>query len=108
MVEILIPGLYLSAGIMAYATIQHLSIARQPPYDLTQLLFGGMCMVAVLFAIFQAKMLQSFDIAEFIVVLKIILTFGLLFYVLFIWFISLHTGSRPRYLLEGLSLFLIR
>ncbi len=90
----LIPGLYLLTGFMAYAMFLHLTSVLYPPRDKLQMLFGVMCLCVMLFAFFQAKALQTTNAAEFIKALKWSITSALLLILLFPWFIALHTGRR--------------
>ena len=103
MYQIEIPSLYLLAGIMVYATIHHLTIALKSPRNYMQMLFSGICMCAVLIAIFHSRSLQATNFSEFIRALKETLAAGMVFYPLFIWFIALRTGIRPRFLLAALT-----
>ena len=103
MYEIEIPSLYLLAGIMVYATIHHLSIALKPPRNYMQMLFAGICLCAVQVAIFHSQSLQATNVIDFVRALKGTLAAGVLFYILFIWFIALRTGIRPRFLLVALT-----
>jgi len=101
--EIVIPSLYLLAGIMVYATIHHLTITLKPPRNYIQLLFAGICLCTVLVAIFLSRTLQATNNADFVRALKEILASGMLFYSLFIWFIALRTGIKPRSFLVALT-----
>ncbi|MGA7193451.1 MAG: hypothetical protein WBW94_07440, partial [Anaerolineales bacterium] len=103
MYQIEIPSLYLLAGIMVYATIHHLTIALKTPRNYMQMLFSGICMCAVLLAIFHSRSLQASNFSEFVRALKETLAAGMVFYPLFIWFIALRTGIRPRFLLAALT-----
>ncbi len=103
MYNIEIPSLYLLAGIMVYATIHHLSIALKPPRNYMQMVFAGLCLCAVLLAIFHSQSLQATNLFEFVQALKGTLAAGLLFYPLFFWFIAIRTGIRPRFLLGVLT-----
>ena len=90
----LIPGLYLLTGFMAYAMFSHLASALYPPRDRLQMLFGVMCLCVMLFAFFQVRVLQTTDAVEFISLLKWSITSALLLVLLFPWFIALYTGKR--------------
>ena len=104
MIQIVIPSLYLMAGIMAYATFHHLSIALNPPRDPIQLLFGIMCMVSIPYFTFHAQMLQATDPTEFIKALRFNVASVLLYVIFLLWFIAFFTVSKPLAFLWGVSL----
>ncbi|MCG6933593.1 MAG: PAS domain S-box protein [Gallionella sp.] len=101
--EIVIPGLYLLAGSMAYATLNHLAIALNPPRDLAQILIAALSLIAVPFAIFHAQSLHAANAIEFIWALKYNLATGLLILFIFPWFIAFYSGRVPLLFLAGLS-----
>ncbi len=101
--EFVIPSLYLLAGIMVYAMFHHFSIALHLPRDPVQMLFGGICMLTVPFAIFHAQMLQATNVVEFVSSLKWNLSAVLLLLPLLMWFIALYTGKRPSFFLWVMS-----
>ena len=101
--EILISGLHLFAGIMVYATFHHFSNALYRPRDPVQMLFGGICALAVPYAIFHAQMLQATDASSYVSALKWNLSSAFVLFICFIWFIALYTGARPKFLPAGLS-----
>jgi len=103
MTEILIPTLYLLAGIMVYATLLHLYSVSYPLRDPIQLLFGFMCLVTIPFIIFHAQLLQATDLPGFVTALKSNISSALLFNVLLPWFIALYTGRMPLFFLSSLS-----
>jgi len=104
--EIAIHGLYLLAGLLAYASITHFAVAIQPPYERSQFLFAGMCTVLVPFAIFHARALEVDNLTDFITALKWNAATILLFFLLFIWFISEYSHRRPKAFLFSLSALL--
>jgi diguanylate cyclase (GGDEF)-like protein/PAS domain S-box-containing protein len=106
MIEIVIPSLYVLAGVMAYAMFHHFSIGLHPPRDPMQILFGWMCLLAIPFVIFHAQLLQATDIHGFIIALKWNLSSIILFIIFFMWFIALYTGKRPKLFLEIMTLLL--
>ncbi|MGO9446570.1 MAG: PAS domain S-box protein [Thiobacillaceae bacterium] len=107
MIEIVIPSLYLVAGMIAYASIHHFAIALTFPNDRVRMLFAGMCALMVPFTIFDAISLQAPGTMEFAHALKWNLAFGLLCFSLFPWFIALHTGKMWRPLMVGLSVLFV-
>jgi diguanylate cyclase (GGDEF)-like protein/PAS domain S-box-containing protein len=100
MIEIVIPSLYVLAGVMAYAMFHHFSISLHRPRDPIQMLFGSMCLLAIPFVIFHVQVLQATNLQEFIIVLKWNVTSLLLFLIFFLWFIALYTGNRPIHFLN--------
>ena len=101
--DIVIPGFYVLAGVMAYAMLNHLAIALTRPRDRVQILFACLSLVAVPYAIFNAQTLHSANMTEFIWALKCTLSAVLLILILFIWFIALYSGKTPLLFLAGLS-----
>ena len=101
--EIVIPSLYLLAGIMAYAAIHHLFIALQSSHNHMQLLFGVLCLLTVPLAIFHAQSLQATNVLDFVSTLKWNLSFTFLFFLLFPWVIALYTGVARLPFLAGLN-----
>ena len=102
--EIIIPGLYLLSGISVYASISHLSFGLQRPFDLTHIMFAGLCLLLVPFAISHILTLQATSVGEYVAALKWTLAMVFLFLTLFLWFIARYTGKRPLPLLVGLSM----
>ncbi len=103
MIPIVVPSLYLLAGVCAYAAVNHLSVGLRRPFDRTHLLFAGLCLLMVPFAHFHALVLQAVVSSEFVGALKGNLAAVLLFLIVFPWFIALYTGKRPLPILVGLS-----
>jgi diguanylate cyclase (GGDEF)-like protein/PAS domain S-box-containing protein len=101
--EIVIPSLYLLAGIMVYAMVHHFAIAINSPRDRTQMLFAGICMSAALLAIFHARNLDASGLVEFVWALKWTIGLMLIFMIFFIWFVALHTGKLLKTFLVALS-----
>ena len=63
MIELVIPSLYLLAGVSLYAGISHFSFAMQIPRNRAQLLFSGLCFLVAVFNVAQAGVLQATDVA---------------------------------------------
>ena len=102
--ELVVPSLYLLAGILAYASIHHLSYALRPPRDRVQMLFAAMCLLAVPFALFHARNLQAGNVIEFIYSIKLEYLFLIPIYVCMAWFTALYTGELPKPFLIGITL----
>ena len=107
MLEIVIPSLYLLAGICLYAGIGHISMGLQFPYNRTRMLFSALCFLVVLFCLAHAWVLQSNDPATFARAQKADIASLLPFFALFPWFFVLYTGSSPNNFLVGLSALFI-
>jgi hypothetical protein len=54
-IEIVIPSLYLVAGMIAYASIHHFAISLTFPNDRVRMLFAGMCALMVPFTILDRQ-----------------------------------------------------
>ena len=106
MIEIAVPGLYVSAGVLAYATVHHAAIAISIPGAHSHRWFAALCLVMVFFAVSYAGALRAHDAAEFATALRWNLAEGLLALALFPWFVSLYTGTCPVAFLAGLDLLL--
>ncbi len=99
---LVVPSLYVLAGIFAHAAFNHLTVGRRP-VDRVRLLFAALCLLTALFALSHAYVLQATDAGEFVWALRGNLAVALLFLLLFLWFIALYAGQRPWLLLTGLS-----
>lgn len=88
MSEIVVPGLYLLAGIFAYAAMDHLSAGLRKPLDPAHVVFSGICMLMVPLVISMALGLQAKDVGEFVSALRWWIAFILPVFVLYPWFIA--------------------
>lgn len=100
---IVIPILYMLAGVMVYAVIYHFAIALNSPRGHVQMLVAGMCLFTIPYALFHAQTLQATTPEQFAWALKLSLAALMPFVLLFSWFIALYTGKRPQLLLAGLT-----
>jgi diguanylate cyclase (GGDEF)-like protein len=105
MVGVVHSGLLLTAGICAYAAVNHLAVGLRRPFDRANLLFACMSLLAVPFALFHAMALQPVDVGAYRQALKGTLAAALLILLIFPWFIAQYTDRRPLPLLVGLSLW---
>jgi len=94
--HIVIPGLYLLAGVCVYATVHHLANALHPSHDLTQLLFAGTCLFIVPAGLFHAASYQAQSPGEYVAALRWNIATLIPFFVLFQWFLATYTEVRPR------------
>lgn len=104
MTEIIIPSLYCLSGVCAYACFVHLSIGFRRHIDLTQTLFGLMCLVLSIYALFNAQTLKAKDVSEFSIALKLSLDYIILFYIIFLWFIAFFSKTYLLRFLVGISI----
>ena len=98
--------LFFTAGLMAYATIQHATSALEPPIDKVQFVFAAMTALMIPFSILQVLMMQAQSESGYIWALKANLSTALLFATLLPWFIALYTELKSRWH-WGLSLALL-
>jgi diguanylate cyclase (GGDEF)-like protein/PAS domain S-box-containing protein len=100
---LVIPVLYLMAGICLCAGCNHLTVGMRRPRDVTQLLFAGVCFLAAPYSFFLALSLRAVNAGDFIWAVKGNLAVVSLLYLLFNWLIAFYTGKRPIFLLWLLS-----
>lgn len=104
MTEIIIPSLYFLSGVCAYACFIHLSAGLRRHIDLSQILFGMMCLVISVFAIFHSLTLRAKEVGEFIIALKLSLSNIILFGIIFLWFIAFFSKTYSLRFLVGVSM----
>jgi diguanylate cyclase (GGDEF)-like protein/PAS domain S-box-containing protein len=102
---VIIPGLYLLAGICVYAAINHLSYGLRR-LDLVHVMFAGLCLLMVPFTLSHTSTMQATDIDGYVAALKFNLAVIFLFLILFPWLIAKYTGKRLLPLLLALSVLL--
>ena len=102
--EIVVPGLYLLAGIGLYAGITHISAGLKNLHDPAHVLFAGMTFLALPFAFSYMLTLKASSVDGYASALRWNLAIVMLFQVLFVWFVALYTKIRPFPLLAGLTL----
>jgi PAS domain S-box-containing protein len=98
-----VASLLILSGLCAYAVLNHLSLALRRPIDLPHLLLAGVCLVLAGSGLSGAAGYQSATVSEFTTALKWNVTFILIFFALFPWFIAAFTGFWPRKWLLGLT-----
>ena len=104
---LLVPALYLLAGLCAYATASHLLHGWHSPRRREHLLFAAMCVLMIGAAISAARGYQATDIATYATALKVYLALLAPFYLLFAAFAATHTRTPARPFLLGLTLLMI-
>ena len=105
MVDVFVPGLYVAAGVAAYATVHHLTTARNSPQRATQMTFAGVCLFAVPFAVLHANALQAANVADFIAATRWGISDVMLLFIAFLWYVALDTGKRSLWLLVPMSVW---
>lgn len=104
--SLLIPALYVLAGICICSALHHWLIAWQPPVNRTHLLFGLTCFGVALYVIFKTLAYQS-DTAETLVEMRRMEgSIAVAIFVSLAWFVADYTDVYPRRFLIGLSLFM--
>ncbi|ACX96507.1 EAL domain-containing protein [Halothiobacillus neapolitanus] len=86
--------LIFTAGLMAYATVQHATSALENPIDKVQFIFAGITALIIPFAFFQILMMQATTESDFIWALKANLSAGLLIGALLPWFAAIYTQRK--------------
>ena len=103
---VLVPSLYLAAGLAAYATLSHLLHSRQSARRTEHRLFAAMCALMVLLAIGSAQTYQADSIEAYTRALTLNVYLLGPFYVLFAAFVAAHTRTSARWLITGLLVLL--
>ena len=98
-----IAGLLVATGICAYAAMNHAFIAFNRPFSRIHFLFAVMCVLLVAYELAHVHTSVSATQSDFISGLKWELTFVLMFFSIFPWFVGEYSELRPRWLLIGLS-----
>ncbi len=96
-------GMFVLAGICLYAALHHLNVAFRLSGNRSHLLFSGLCLSVVILVIAQTQAYQARDIGTFISALRWNLSFILISFGLFHWFIAQCTSVRPRIFLFTMS-----
>ncbi|WP_018882741.1 MULTISPECIES: EAL domain-containing protein [unclassified Thioalkalivibrio] len=103
---VLVPSLYLAAGLAAYASLSHLLHSRQSARRTEHRLFATMCALMVVVAIGSAQTYQADSIAAYTRALTLNIYLLAPFYVLFAAFVAAHTRTPARGLMTGLLVLL--
>ncbi|WP_407275445.1 EAL domain-containing protein [Halothiobacillus sp. DCM-1] len=100
--------LFFAAGLMSFVALHHAAsnLTKKAPQ---QSLFAVMILLVVPLSIFQAWMIQSSSIEDYLLALRLNITAALLFAVLLPWFIRYQTGYRALWqpVISGLLLLFI-
>ncbi|WP_017940591.1 MULTISPECIES: EAL domain-containing protein [unclassified Thioalkalivibrio] len=103
---ILVPSLYLAAGLATYAALSHLLHSRQSARRTEHRLFATMCALMVVVAISSAQTYQAGSIQAYTRALTLNIYLLAPFYVLFAAFVAAHTRTPARGLIIGLLVLL--
>lgn len=104
MTDIIIPSVYFLTGVCVYAGFFHLYAGLRRRYDITQILFALMCWVLALFAIVKNLDLKAKDLSGYILALKWGISFAIVFFTIFPWFITTFLKSNSQRFLVGISI----
>lgn len=100
---ILVSALYVLAGVVAYAALNHGLIAWRRPIERTHLLFALSCLAVALYVVAKAGAYGAASARELVEMRRWELSAGLVFLLMFSWFVSAYTAVRPKRFLAGLS-----
>ncbi|WP_018873379.1 EAL domain-containing protein [Thioalkalivibrio sp. ALJ16] len=103
---LLIPALYLAAGLAVYAMLIHLLHSRRSAHRREHQLFAAMSALMALLAIGAAHTYQAGDVESYTRALTLNLYLQGPFFVLFAAFVAAHTRTPARPLLAGLLVLL--
>jgi len=101
---ILVPTLYVLAGICLPPAGIHLYIGLQRPRNAAHLAFGAMSLLMCALAWSSVQALQAPDLPQELAALRLNFAVGLLFVAALATFTALYTGERPRPLLAAFGL----
>lgn len=99
--------LYVLGGVCIYAGVHHALIAWRQPVDRTNLWFTLMCFSIALYVIAKAGAYESGSAEMLVTRRRWELSFALIFFVAFIWFVREYAGRRSPWLPAALSLLMI-
>jgi PAS domain S-box-containing protein len=98
--------LYILSGICIYAGAHHALIARRQPIDRTHLWFALMCSAIALYVIAKAGAYQSGSAAMLVSQRRWELSFAVMLFMFFPWFVREYTGRRTPWLPAGFTLLM--
>jgi|GEM_PF-3566715 len=91
-----VASLLILSSLCVYAFLNHLFFALRKPLDRLHLLLAGICLVLAGFGLSEAVIYQAQTISGYVAALKWNLSYILIFFMLFPWFIAEFTGFYPR------------
>lgn len=98
--------LYILSGICIYAGVHHALIARRQPIDRTHLWFALMCSAIAAYVIAKAGAYQSGSAAMLVSQRRWELSFAVMLFMFFPWFVREYTGRRSPWLPAGFTLLM--
>ena len=103
MTDILIPLLYVLAGVNFYAGLHHLLVGWRGPAGRTHLIFAFLCLMVGLFLVAKAGVYRAESPHALVAMRRWEISCGLAFFASLPWFVAEYTGVRPRGFLAALS-----
>lgn len=104
---ILVPSLYVAAGLAVYATISHLLYSRQSARRMEHRLFAAMGALMAVVAVSSAQTYQATSVDTYTQALTLNIFLLAPFYVLFAAFVAAHTRTRATPIISGLLVLLV-
>ncbi|WP_018141935.1 EAL domain-containing protein [Thioalkalivibrio sp. ALJ7] len=104
---ILVPSLYVAAGLAVYATISHLLYSRQSARRMEHRLFAAMGALMAVVAVSSAQTYQATSVDAYARALTLNIFLLAPFYVLFAAFVAAHTRTRATPIISGLLVLLV-
>jgi diguanylate cyclase (GGDEF)-like protein/PAS domain S-box-containing protein len=89
-------SMYVLTGVCLYAAMHHLDIGLRPPRNRAHLLFSVLCLSVALLVLAQIQAYLAQHIPEFVSALRWNLSFILISFMLFHWFIAECTDVKPK------------
>jgi len=99
----MISSMLILTGICLYAAINHAFIAFNRPFSRVHFLFAVICSLLVAYELLHMGTYTATSINDFVSTVRWELTIILVFFIVFLWFISEYCGKRPIWLLLGLT-----
>jgi hypothetical protein len=103
---IFVPALYVLSGACGYAALHHWLIASRRPIGRTHLLFAMLCVVVLLYLLAKTGGYRADSAQALVAMRRWDISFSMVFFGIFPWFVGEYTAVRPRGLLAGLSGFM--
>jgi PAS domain S-box-containing protein len=103
MTSVVIPALWLMAGLCVHAGFSHLLIGTRRPRGRTHILFGIQCLLAAMGAWGVAARHGAATLDDYVFYSRFANLFVQSFFVLMPWVIAAYTGARPKWPAAALS-----
>ena len=106
--DVIIPALYVLAGICLYAFVTHVSVILHRPIDYRRLLFSATCVPVFVFSYFQVRALQAATVDEFVAANRWDIACTCVMLIFLVWFVAAYTDRRPlRFLLGTTAIYVM-